>query len=156
MKHPFRVIGIFASIGVVVFALWAARARSARQPDRASVKDTIHSAITNPVDFAKAHFTGGIGIILATDPATGLPVINEVGVGSPAEKASLCKADIIIKVNGEATGGRTLAQNLESIRGFAAGSVTLTVQRNGSTNLQCVIRRSSWNRLRGLNYRSNE
>src|SRR5580765_6902310 len=136
MNHPFRVIGIFAFTAVVVFALWAARARSARQRDSASFKGTIHSAITNPADFAKTHFTGGIGIILETDPATGLPVINEVGVGSPAEKAGLCKADIIIKVNGEATNGRTLAQNLESIRGFAAGSVTLTVQRSGSTNLQ--------------------
>ena len=152
MKHPFRVIGIFAFTAVVLFALWAARTRSARQADRASVKDTIHSAITNPVDFAKTHFTGGIGAILATDLATGVLMVNEVAVGSPSEKAGLRKADIIVKVNGEATSGRTLAQNLESIRGFVAGSVTLTIQRNGSTNLQCVIRRSSWNRLRGLSY----
>ena len=152
MNHPLRVIGIFAFTAVVVFALWATRASSARQAHKVSIKDTIHSAITNPADFAKTHFTGGIGVILATDLATGLLVVNEVAVGSPAEKAGLRKADIIIKVNGEATSGRTLAQNLEGIRGFAAVSVTLTVQRNGSTNLQCVIRRSSWNRLRGLSY----
>ena len=70
-------------------------------------------------------------------------------------------------LNGVTTGGRTVAQNIEGIssctivivispRGFVAGSVTLTVQRNGSTNLQCVIRRSSWNRLRGLSYNSSE
>jgi membrane-associated protease RseP (regulator of RpoE activity) len=156
MKHPFRVIGIFAFTAVVVFALWAARARSARQADRAFIKDTIHSAITNPLEFAKTHFTGGIGAILAPNPVSGVPVINGVGVGSPAEKAGLHKGDIIIKVNGETTSGRTLAQNLESIRGFAAGSVTLTVQRNGPTNLQFVIRRNSWKRLRGLSYNSNE
>jgi len=156
MNHPFRVIGIFAFIAVAVFALWATRARSTRQPDRASIKDTIQSAITNPADFAKTHFTGGIGAMLTTDRATGVPLIYGVGVGSPAEKAGLRKGDLIVEVNGVATSGRTVAQNIEGIRGFVAGSVTLTVQRAGSTNLQCVIRRSSWNRLRGLSYNSNE
>jgi len=156
MKHPFRVIGIFAFTAVAVFALWATRASSARRADRASIKDTIQSAITNPANFAKTHFTGGIGAMLTTDRATGVPLIYGVRVGSPAEKAGLRKGDLIIEVNGVATSGRTVAQNIESIKGFAAGRVTLTVQRTGSTNLQCVIRRNSWKRLSGLSYNSNE
>ena len=46
----------------------------------------------------------------------------------------LREGDHILQVDGIATRGRTLAQNVESIRGFSAGSVTLTVQRAGSTN----------------------
>src|SRR6266480_3303763 len=147
MNRALRVAGIFAFIGVVVVALWAARTRSARRPNQESLNDTIHSAITNPAKFAKAHFTGGVGAVLLADPATGVPLIHNVVAGSPAEKAGLCEGDHIIQVDGVATSGRTLAQNVESIRGFAAGSVTLTVQRAGSTNLQYVIHRSSWKSL---------
>jgi S1-C subfamily serine protease len=143
MKRALRVIGIVAFTAAVVFALWAARARSARRPGQETLHDTIHSAITNPVEFAKARFTGGVGAILRTDPATGVPLINQVVAGSPAEKAGLRGGDLILEVDGIATRGRTLAQNVESIRGFAARSVTLTIQRNGATN-QCVIHRSSW------------
>jgi C-terminal processing protease CtpA/Prc len=131
----------------VLFALWAARTRSARRPGQESLNDTIHSAITNPVAFAKARFTGGVGAILLANPATGVQVIHQVLAGSPAEKAGLRDGDHILQVDGVATSGRTLAQIVDSIRGFAAGSVTLTVQRAGSTNLQCVIHRSSWKSL---------
>jgi C-terminal processing protease CtpA/Prc len=120
---------------------------SAKRSNHESLKDTIHSAITNPVKFAKARFTGGVGAILSDDPAAGVPLIQQIVVGSPAEKAGLRKGDHIIQVDGVATSGRTLAQIVESIRGFAAGSVTLTVQHTGSTNLQCVIHRSSWKSL---------
>jgi S1-C subfamily serine protease len=147
MKRALVLVGIFAFIGVVSFALWEARTHSARQPGHESLTSTIQSAITNPVDFAKAHFTGGVGAVLRADPATGVPLIQNIVVGSPAEKAGLREGDLIMEVDGVATSGRKLAQNVDSIRGFAAGSVTLTVKRNGSTNLQCVIRRSSWKSL---------
>ena len=75
-------------------------------------------------------------------------MIHGVVAGSPAEKAGLREGDHIIQVDGVPTSGRTLAQVVESIRGFAAGSVTLTIQRSGSTNLQCVIHRSSWKSLK--------
>jgi len=142
-----RIVGAFVFIGVVVIALWAARARSARRSSQESLNDTIHSAITSSVEFAKAHFTGGVGAVLLADPATGVPLIHSVVAGSPAEKAGLREGDHIIQVDGMATSGRTLAQNVESIRGFVASSVTLTMQRAGSTNVQCVIHRSSWKSL---------
>lgn len=147
MNRVLRVVGILAFTGVVGFALWTAPTRSANRSKRESLNVTIHSAITNPVKFAKARFTGGVGAILLNDPAAGVPMIQQIVVGSPAEEAGLRKGDHIIQVDGVATRGRTLAQNVESIRGFAGGSVTLTIQRAGSTNLQCVIHRDSWNSL---------
>src|SRR5436190_19066143 len=74
MNRALRVAGILAFIGVVVFALWAARTRSARRSNQESLNDTIRSAITNPVKFAKARFTGGVGAVLVADPATGVPL----------------------------------------------------------------------------------
>jgi C-terminal processing protease CtpA/Prc len=147
MNRALRVVGIFAFIGVLVVALWTARTRPARRSNQESLKDIMHSAITNPTAFAKNRFTGGIGAALTTDPATGALRIVNVIAGSPAEMAGLRDGDHILQVDGVATSGRTLAQNVESIRGFAAVSVTLTVQRTGSTNLECVIHRSSWKSL---------
>ena len=43
--------------------------------------------------------------------------------------------------------GQTLAQNVEHIRGIARVSVMLTIQRAGSTNLNCLIHRTSWSDL---------
>jgi len=74
-------------------------------------------------------------------------VVVQVTAGSPAEKAGLQKGDLITQVNGVATSGRMLAQNVKSITGFVTGSVTLTIQRPGSTNQELVIHRSSWNSL---------
>jgi len=147
MKRAFRVVGILAFIGVMVFAFWPARKSAATRPGQESLKVTINSALSNPAAFAKAHFTGGLGVILDTDPATGAPRINQVLAGSPAEKAGLREGDLIIQVDGIATRGRTLAQTADSMRGLVVGSVTLTVQRNGLTNLQFVIHRSSWKSL---------
>jgi C-terminal processing protease CtpA/Prc len=107
----------------------------------------VESAITNPVAFAKSRFTGGIGAIMLADPNTGRTVIHQVIAGSPAEAAGLRDGDVVLKVNGVSTTGQKLAQVVDSVRGFVASSVTLTIQRTGSTNLECVLRRSSWNRL---------
>jgi PDZ domain-containing protein len=101
---------------------WMARTRSARPPSQESLNDTIHSAITNPVKFAKARLTGGVGAVLLADPATGIPLVQNVVAGCPAEKAGLREGGHLIQVDGVATSGRTLAQNVESIRGFVAGS----------------------------------
>src|SRR5256885_17106941 len=94
-----RIVGAFVFIGVVVIALWAARARSARRSSQESLNDTIHSAITSSVEFAKAHFTGGVGAVLLADPATGVPLIHSVVAGSPAGKAGVTRGDHIIQVD---------------------------------------------------------
>lgn len=113
-------------------------------PKRASAVYAFESAITNPVDFAKSHVTGGIGAMLLADPASGLPQIRGVVTGSPAQRAGLRSGDVILAIDGLTTRGRTLTQDIECIRGIASVSVALTIQRAGSTNLNCVIHRTSW------------
>lgn len=152
MNRALRLTTFLVFITLVVFALQAARTRSASQSDQVSIKDTIRTAVADPAEFAKTRFTGGIGVMLTTDPATGVPLIQNLGGGSPAQKAGLREGDLIFTVNGIATSGQSLAKIAETITGFAVGSVTLTIQRAGSTNLQCVIRRSSWQNLRKLSY----
>jgi C-terminal processing protease CtpA/Prc len=147
MKRVLLAFGILGVIGAVLIALWTLRPFSAGRANQDSLKETVESAISNPVVFAKAHFTGGIGAIMLADPKTGVPVIHQVIAGSPAEAAGLREEDVVLKVNGVATSGQKLAQVVDSIRGFAASSVTLTIQRTGSTNLECVVHRSSWKRL---------
>ena len=147
MNRALRVFGIFVVIAMVVVAIWKARTSSPRRSHRESLRGTTHSAITHPVAFARNRFTGGVGAALGNDRATGALLIMEIMPGSPAEIAGLRKGDHVLQVDGIATSGRTLAENVESIRGFSAGSVTLTVQRAGSTNREYVIHRSSWKAL---------
>ena len=137
---------------VVVFAFWASSSLWQRRADPSKFRDTLHSALTNPVEFAKSQVTGGVGVLLRADSATGFPIVQGIGVGSPAERAGLRVGDVIIQVNGLATKGQPMAQIVDAIRGFTGGAVTVTIQRNGTTNFTCIIRRSSWNNLRGISY----
>ena len=127
---------------------WFLHSTKLKGPGR--IVPEVQSAITNPVGFAKAHVTGGIGAVLLVDPMTGLPRIQMVLAGSPAQKAGLRPGDVILEVDGVTTRGRTLAQDVDHIRGIASISVGLLIQRPGSTNLNCLIHRSSWSVL-GVN-----
>ena len=140
-------MGILLFAAFVMLALWAVRTRPANAAREESLTETLRSAATNPVKFAKSRFTGGIGVAFTADPVTGNPLVNSVISGSPAEMAGLRTGDRVMQVDGVATAGRTLAQNIESIRGFTVSSVRLTIQRTGSTNLECIIRRTSWKNL---------
>jgi C-terminal processing protease CtpA/Prc len=147
MKRLPLAFGILVIIGATLVALWTLRARPSVRSNHDSLKETVESVITNPVAFAKSHFTGGIGVMVMADPTTGVPMIHQVIAGSPAEAAGLRDGDVILKVDGLPTDGQKLAQVVDRIRGLAAGSVTLTIQRTGSTNLECVLHRSSWTGL---------
>lgn len=131
---------------ILAFALWFAMF-SARRSGQATRQGSIDSAIANPISFARNRFTGGIGALMMVDSRTSLPGIAEVIHGSPAEKAGLRAGDVILQINGVATRTNSLSQTVENIRGFTAGNVTLIIQRAGSTNLQFIIRRTSWNSL---------
>ena len=145
MKRALLTFGILGVIGAALVTLWTLRIPSAGRSNHDSLTETVVSAVTGPVAFAKSRFTGGIGAEMIADP-TG-PVIHHVMAGSPAEAAGLHDGDVVLKVNGVATSGQKLAQVVDSIRGFTGGGVTLTIQRTGSTNLEFVLHRSSWKNL---------
>jgi C-terminal processing protease CtpA/Prc len=147
VKQALRLWSIFALLVMGVFVIWRVAEYSAKRSGRKSPDHTLYSAATNPLAFARSRLTGGVGAILTVDPATGVPLVVSVIPGSPAEKAGLRAGDLVIKVNGVATRGRTLAENIESIRGFVMGNEELAIQRNGSTNRQLIIQRSSWKSL---------
>ena len=143
-NRPRLIVGFLV---VLVFAIYGIRAWftvSANPAKLGSIVPAVRLAITNPVAFAKSHVTGGIGAVVLADPATGLPKIQMVLAGSPAERAGLRGGDVILEIDGLAARGRTLAQNIDRIRGITASPVALTIQRTGSTNLNCLIQRSSW------------
>jgi carboxyl-terminal processing protease len=106
------------------------------------------------VEFAKKEFTGGVGVMMRMDQTTGLPRVQGVSVGSPADKAGLQSGDLILEVNGVATSGQSLKQVVESIRGFRGGEVSLKIQRVGATNsVECFLRRTSWNNLTNASFK---
>ena len=116
----------------------------------APVQTVFQSALTNPVDFAKNQFKGGVGVMLRMEPTNGMPVIQGVIAGSPAEKAGLRVGDYIVQVNGQATKGMPLAQIVDKIRGFTLARVALAVQRGDSTNLvEYILDRNSMSSLLG-------
>ena len=147
MNVALRIGGVLACLGVAALAFWKVQNGPVRRTSHNSVTGPIRLAMTNPVSFAKSHFTGGIGAILLADPPTGLPRVREIVDDSPAHKAGLREGDCILAVDGVATRGRTLAQNIQSIRGLAVGTVRLTIQRAGSTNLECIVHRGSWSSM---------
>jgi len=118
MNRALPVIGIFVVIAVVVVALWTARTPSARRSNQESLQETMRSAITNPVAFAKNRFTGGVGAALGTDPATGALLIMKI-MAVHLLKRQVCAKEIIF-AGGWYRDPRTNAgQNVESIRGSA-------------------------------------
>ena len=77
MKRELLTFGILGVIGAAVLvALWTLRIPSAGRSNHDSLKETVESAVTGPVAFARSRFTGGIGAIMLVDPKTGVPVIH--------------------------------------------------------------------------------
>ena len=121
---------------------WKVNGRAAQD----SVLNTVQAAAADPVQFTKNRFTGGIGAALSIDAVSGLPVVNGVIPGSPAEIAGLKPDDLLVEVDGKPTKGMPMIDTIEAIRGITFGKVRLLVQRSG-TNLLLVSDRASWNEL---------
>jgi C-terminal processing protease CtpA/Prc len=136
---------------LIVFT-WAILLVRSRPSPSSPVKQNLQAALTNPVEFAKERFTGGIGMAFSSNAIIGLPVILVVKTDSPADKAGLRSGDIILKIDGVSTTNTAVPQVAERIKGIASGSVTLTIQRR-DTVFDCTVARESWNKLRGLTYK---
>lgn len=149
-------VAILVACGVCGAAFLVWRSASSRSESSGLLGRTFKTAVTNPVEFAKERFTGGIGVGVGNNPAFSFPVINAVAASSPADTAGLRVGDLIIKVDGISTSNRPLAQVAEDIRGFSRGQLTLTIRRSGTLDFDCVVKRISWNTLRGLSYKGDD
>jgi carboxyl-terminal processing protease len=76
----------------------------------------------------------GVGLQIALDPETGkLRVIAPIA-GSPADRAGIQPADMILQIDGISTQGLSLDEAAERMRGPVGTPVTLTVVRHGSSS----------------------
>jgi C-terminal processing protease CtpA/Prc len=147
MNRAFRLFIAVLVVAAALLTFWMARRLARESTPSSSFGQSVQSAVSNPVEFAKNRITGGVGLMLRMDPAAGLPVVQGVGVGLPAEAAGLHAGDVILEVNGRSTTNMLLAQVVDIFRGFVANSVEVKVRRAGVTNLSFVIRRASMNSL---------
>ena len=154
------IVILFACVicGVSVLTWRAARSRHSQALESfgQALETAAKTVATNPVEFAKNRITGGIGVALGTNRGSSFPVIKAVNANSPADRAGLREGDLLIKVDGLSASNRPLRQIAEDIRGFSAGQLTLTIRRGVSADFDCIVERTSWNRLRGLSYKEGE
>ena len=80
-------------------------------------------------DSLTGNIGAGIGIELGI--RSGVPTVLRLLQGNPAEKAGLQVGDIIYKVNGDTTEGKSLDAVTSTIRGEAGTSVKLNMIRDG-------------------------
>jgi carboxyl-terminal processing protease len=71
---------------------------------------------------------GGVGLELALDAATGLPIVISPVMNSPAWRAGVAAGDLIEAVDGQAIAGLPLRQIVDRLRGRVGDAVTLTVR----------------------------
>ena len=129
----------------------------ARYPQRVVVRDLVYetirgeaAALHDPytVFFTKRELAafqtaldgetfGGIGVLLALDPATRAPVASRVFDG-PAKRAGLQDGDIISAVDGQSTAGLSLDVAGTLLRGKIGTTVRLTVVRAGAPLAQPI------------------
>ena len=74
---------------------------------------------------------GGIGILLAIDPATKFLKVDHPMPGTPAYEAGLLAGDLIVKVGGTSTQNNTIPEARKLIAGEPGTPVTLTIRRAG-------------------------
>jgi carboxyl-terminal processing protease len=101
-----------------------------------STLDDPHTLFLPPVDAAHDAAImqgqlGGVGAIVSQNDA-GESFVVEVRRGWPAEQAGVQAGDVILRVNGEDLGGKTLDQAVALIRGPLGDTVTLTLRRVGT------------------------
>lgn len=106
-----------------------------------SLGDTGHSSFLDPEEATafRASLSGeliGLGISIEYDD--GEPVIVAPIKDSPAEAAGLLPGDVIVEIDGIPTLGMTDAEVSSHLRGEAGTPVTLTIERDGASDLLSI------------------
>lgn len=99
-----------------------------------------HTGYMTPEEYKinMTHLDGdfeGIGATVETDEKTGYTRIVAPIAGSPAEAAGIRAGDLIIEINGEDIAGQDITTVVSKVRGPAGSTVTLTIRREGVTEL---------------------
>ncbi len=81
---------------------------------------------------------GGIGVELSL--RNGAPTVVRILQDNPAEKAGLAIGDVLVKVNGENTDGKSLNDTVTKIRGESGTTVKLTISRGGEEKDYTITR----------------
>jgi carboxyl-terminal processing protease len=107
-----------------------------------AVGDTGHTDFMTPEERKQRNesLSGsyvGIGVRIETDDS-GLPRIDGVFEGSPAEDAGLAVGDLIVAVDGRSTDGATMDEVAGWVRGEAGTTVEVTV-RPGTTGPERTV-----------------
>lgn len=104
----------------------------------ASLGDTGHSTFLDPEEAKsfRASLSGElVGLGISIEYQDGEPVIVAPIKDSPAEQAGLLPGDVIVEIDGIATLGMSDAEVTSHLRGDAGTPVTLTIERNGESDL---------------------
>jgi carboxyl-terminal processing protease len=83
---------------------------------------------------------GGIGVMIAPDPASGFARITYVLPGAPAERAHLQIGDLITTVNGQSTHGLAVDGISAMLRGKAGTVADVTISRSGASSIVAIVR----------------
>jgi len=145
VKASLLTLAVIAAV-VIATVCWGVAARWRGTATPIPTSGAVHQAVTSAVDFVKNRVTGGVGVAVAVDSKTKLPVVGAVAIGSPADEAGLHTGDIITRIGGITTTGLFLKQVVENLRGFTGGSVPVTVLR-GTNQINFEIRRASMRSL---------
>ena len=156
MRHSLTGLLLIAAV-LLIAVIVMLRQNAAQGPANPlpSTESAARQAITNSVEFVKNRVTGGVGVAVAIDSSTKLPVVGAVAMGSPANEAGMRTGDIITRIGGIATTGLFLKQVVERLRGFTGASVPVTVLR-GTNYLDFLIRRTSMKSLQEKSFNPYE
>ena len=107
-----------------------------------SLGDTGHSRFLTPTQYQRelTQLSGqvaGIGVLV--NEANGVPIVDRVIAGSPAEAAGVKAGDQITAVDGTNTEGMTFDQLAALIRGNPGTKVTVSVIHSGATTSVDIV-----------------
>jgi len=128
---------------------WAAKVR----PDWAVLRKMLstlkddHSLFMEPQEMRRITETGftGVGIRVTRPNPDELPYVTEVFRDSPASGAGIKPGDQLVAVDGASTGGRSLTEVVNTIRGAQGTRVVLSVVRGGQPPVDIRITRGAVN-----------
>src|SRR5690348_4876183 len=104
-----------------------------------------HSSYLNPKDWedmqvqTKGEF-GGLGIEVTMENGV-IKVVSPID-GTPAAKAGIQPADLIIQIDGKPILGMTLSQAVDKMRGPVDSKITLTVRRGKEAPFDVTLQRA--------------